>query len=174
MDVVGDLKKYVETHKETSEELSFEQYLAKVRANPNLACGAHKRIYDMIRSYGVEVDTETNEERYKFFESQLFGVEDSTRQVMEYFKGAALGSDVGRRFLLLYGPPSSGKSNLVSMLKDAMEDWTKTDAGAVYAIKGCPMNEEPLHLVPTLMRPNVAKDLKVTIEGELCPSSMGI
>jgi predicted Ser/Thr protein kinase len=169
MDVVGDLKKYVETHKETNEELPFEQYLAKVRTSPGIACNAHKRIYDMIRSYGVVVDTETNEERYKFFESQLFGVETSTRQVMEYFKGAALGSDVGRRFLLLYGPPSSGKSNLVSMLKDAMEDWSKTDAGAVYAIKGCPMNEEPLHLIPALMRADVAKDLKVSIEGELCP-----
>jgi len=169
MDVVNDLKKYVETHKEIEEVFSFEEYLAKVKETPNLACNAHKRIYDMICSYGIDVDPETSEEKYKFFETELFGIEDSTRQIMEYFKGAALGSDVSRRFLLLYGPPSSGKSNLVTMLKDAMEAWTKTDKGAVYAIKGCPMNEEPMHLIPGTMRSQVAKDLKIAIEGELCP-----
>src|SRR3990172_5455685 len=168
-DIFGNLKKYIDTHKTENELLSFAEYLDKVRARPSLAALAHKRIFDMIKSYGVEVDAETGEERYKFFEQQLFGIEDSTKQIMQYFKGAAMGSDVGRRFLLLYGPPSSGKSNLVSMLKDCMEQWTKTDEGALYGVDGCPMHEEPLHLIPLGLRDEVAKDLKVKIEGDLCP-----
>jgi len=167
--ILGDLKKYAEGHKIAKEVLSFEQYIDRVRARPSLANLAHKRVYDMIKSYGVQVDAETGEEKYLFFEQQLFGIEDSTKQIMEYFKGAALGSDVGRRFLLLYGPPSSGKSNLVSMLKDCLEAWSKTENGALYGIDGCPMNEDPLHLVPHEMRETIAAELKVKIEGELCP-----
>lgn len=168
-DILGDLKRYIETHKEETETLTFSQYLEKVGKNPDIASCAHKRIYEMIRSYGVEVDEDTGEEKYLFFEQQLFGIEDSTKQIMEYLKGAALGSDVSRRLLLLYGPPSSGKSNLLTMLKSSLEEWTKTDAGAVYAIDGCPMNEEPLHLIPASMRMQTEKEFKVKIEGELCP-----
>lgn len=168
-DMVSNLEEYVKSHKETKEILSFDEYLKKVKANPSLAALAHKRVYDMVRSYGVQVDPDTGEERYLFFEQELFGVEDSMRQVSEYFKGASLGSDVGKRFLMLYGPPSSGKSNLVSMLKDALEQWTHKDEGALYAIDGCPMSEEPLHLIPKTMRPEVEKELGVKIEGELCP-----
>jgi serine protein kinase len=167
--LVEGLKSYVQKYKTKPDVLTFEQYLAKVRGNPKIAALAHKRIYDMITSYGHEVNEELGEERYKFFETQLFGIETSTKEIMEYFKGAALGSDVGKRFLLLYGPPSSGKSNLVSMLKDALEAWSKTDDGAVYGIKGCPMHEEPLHAIPHAMRSQVEKDLGVKIEGELCP-----
>ena len=154
---------------EAPESLAFNEYIEKVRKNPALAGNAHKRIYEMIKSYGVEVDKDTEEERYLFFEQQLFGIEAETRQVMEYFKGASLGSEVGRRFLLLFGPPSSGKSNLVSMLKDALEEFSHREAGALYAIEKCPMNEEPLHLVPGPMRDKVSKELGVKIEGELCP-----
>lgn len=168
-DIVGDLKKYAETRKAPDEVVGFSEYIDKVRAKPSLAALAHKRMYDMIKSYGVEVDADTGEERYKFFETQLFGIEDSTKQMMEYFKGAALGSDVGRRFLLLFGPPSSGKSNLVSMLKSSLETWSHTPDGAVYAIDGCPMAEEPLHLIPEDLREDVMKELKCKIEGDLCP-----
>src|SRR6266478_4999379 len=104
--IITNLKKYAETRKTPDESVTFSEYIDKVRARPSLAALAHKRIYDMIKSFGVVVDAETGEETYKFFEQELFGIEDSTKQIMEYFKGAALGSDVGRRFLLLYGPPS--------------------------------------------------------------------
>ncbi len=168
-DIVTNCRKYIENHKTENEVMSFSDYINRVKAKPSLASMAHKRIYEMIRSYGVKVDEETGEEKYLFFEQQLFGIEDSTKQIMEYFKGAAMGSDVGRRFLLLFGPPSSGKSNLVSMLKDCLESYSRTDDGAVYGIQGCPMNEEPLHLIPAEMRAQVAEELKVKIEGDLCP-----
>ncbi len=51
--------------------------------------------------------------------------------MVEYFKAASMGSDVGRRILLLYGPPSSGKSQLVILLKRSLEEYTKTQEGAV-------------------------------------------
>jgi serine protein kinase len=162
-------REYVKSHVEKNEVVALPDYLAKVKSTPSLAAGAHRRVYDMIKSHGVDVDPETGEETYLFFKRELFGIEKPCREIMEYFKGAALGSDVSKRFLLIFGPPSSGKSCLVDMLKAAIEAWTKTDAGTLYAIDGCPMNEEPLHLVPRDMRAEVEAELGVKIEGELCP-----
>lgn len=167
--IIKDLKEHVARTSPPVEVITFSEYIEKVRGNPRIAALAHKRVYDMIKSYGMEVDQDTGAERYLFFETQLFGIEDSTKQIMEYFKGAAMGSDVARRLLLLYGPPSSGKSNLSSMIKDCMEEWTRKPDGALYGIDGCPMNEEPLHLIPNLMRRKIAEELGVTIEGDLCP-----
>jgi serine protein kinase len=167
--LASSLAEYASKHSAKPESVAFSEYIEKVRKSPCIACLAHKRVYEMIKSHGVSVDAETGDEKYLFFEKELFGVEDSMRQVVEYFKGAALGSDVGKRFLLLYGPPSSGKSNLLAMLKDALEEWTRKDEGSLYGIEGCPMQEEPLHAVPATLRPEVEKDLGVKIEGELCP-----
>jgi serine protein kinase len=167
--LLTSLEKYAKEYRECEEHMSLGEFLVLVKKKPHLAALAHKRVYDMIRSYGVQVDPETQEERYLFFETELFGVEDSMRQVVEYFKGASLGSDVGRRFLMLYGPPASGKSCLLTMLKDALEKWTMKDEGAVYAIEGCPMHENPLHAIPNGMRKEVEKELGIKVEGELCP-----
>lgn len=165
---IGELQEYVKRAKVETEIISFADYLDRVKKNHGIAAPAHKRIFDMIRSYGV-VEDEEGRETYKYFERELFGVENSTREVMEYFKGSAQGSDVGRRFLMLYGPPSSGKSNLLSMLKRDLSQWTRTDAGAIFAIDGCPMNSEPLLLIPKELRAKYEKELNVRIEGDLNP-----
>ncbi|MCL6547912.1 MAG: protein prkA, partial [Alicyclobacillus sp.] len=57
-----------------------------------------------------------------------------------------------------------------SMLKRGLERFSRTDEGAVYGIKGCPMHEEPLHLIPKELREDFQKEYGVYIEGELCPS----
>jgi serine protein kinase len=67
------------------------------------------------------------------------------------------------------GPVGGGKSTIVTLLKRGMEQFTRSDAGALYSIKGCPMHEEPLHLIPDALREEVQKDLGVYIEGDLCP-----
>lgn len=68
------------------------------------------------------------------------------------------------------GPVSGGKSTLVTMLKKGLEKYSRTEQGAVYAIQGCPMHEEPLHLIPHELRPDIEAELGVRIEGNLCPS----
>ena len=71
--------------------------------------------------------------RCKLFEDELFGIDDAIARVVDYFKAAAAGSEVGRRLLLLLGPPSGGKSTLVILLKRGLEEYSYTDAGALYA-----------------------------------------
>ncbi len=149
-------------------EGTFRDYLPMVLENPTLAQLAHARIYDMIRSYGVDLDEQGNE-RFQFFSRELFGIDDALAKVVEYLKAAAMGSEVGKRILMLYGPPSSGKSQLVILLKRGLEEYTHTDAGAVYAIADCPQHENPLHLVPHALRKVFLDEYGIYVEGELCP-----
>jgi len=107
--------------------------------------------------------------RCKLFADELFGIDDALARVADYFKAAAAGSEVGRRLLLLLGPPSGGKSTLVIRLKRGLEEYSYTDAGALFGIAGCPVHESPLHLVPHTMRPGFRETYGVDLTGELCP-----
>ncbi|WP_159882505.1 PrkA family serine protein kinase [Paenibacillus puerhi] len=148
---------------------TFADYMQKLRDQPRLAMTAHARVYEMIASHGII--EEGGHRKYQFFEKEIFGLNSAVEKLVEeYFHSAARRLDVRKRILLLMGPVSGGKSTLVTMLKRGLEQFSRTDAGAVYAIKGCPMHEEPLHLIPHELRPEVEKEFSVKIEGNLCPS----
>ncbi|MCX7925266.1 MAG: hypothetical protein N2554_05585 [Fimbriimonadales bacterium] len=151
-------------------EGTFRDYLEIVQKNPKVANLAHARVYDMIVSAGVEERGEGQPREYKFFTSELFGMDRTLQQLVEeYFAPAAKRLDVRKRILLLVGPVGGGKSTLVTMLKRGLERYSRTEEGAVYAIKDCPMHEEPLHLVPEELRADFKRQFGVHIEGDLCP-----
>lgn len=153
-------------------EGSFRDYWERVTQNPRLAQLSHARLNDMIHAAGVEKLNEgTRDEvaRYNFFAAELFGIEEPLARIVEYFKSAAQRLEVRKRILLLMGPVGGGKSTIVTMLKRGLEEYTRTEGGAVYAIKDCPMHEEPLHLIPQQLRPEIEKHYGIYIEGDLCP-----
>jgi serine protein kinase len=126
----------------------------------------------MILSTGVEKINEGSRDeitRYNFFSEELFGIESPISKIVEYFKSAGQRLEVRKRILLLMGPVGGGKSTIVTLLKRGLEKWSRTDNGAVYAIKDCPMHEEPLHLIPHELRPEIERHYGIYIEGELCP-----
>lgn len=153
-------------------EGSFRDYFELVAQNPRIAQLSHARINDMVHGAGVERLNEGTQHEvlaYNFFSPELFGIEEPIAKIVEYFKSAAQRLEVRKRILLLMGPVGGGKSTIVNMLKRGLEEWSKTDAGAVYAIKDCPMHEEPLHLIPHQLRAEVEKHYGIYIEGDLCP-----
>ncbi|MDQ3586108.1 MAG: protein prkA [Acidobacteriota bacterium] len=153
-------------------EGTFRDYFELVAQNPKLAELSHARVNDMIHAPGVEKLNEGRRDeltRYKFFADELFGIEEPLARIVEYFKSAAQRLEVRKRILLLMGPVGGGKSTIVTMLKRGLEEWTRTERGAVYAIKDCPMHEEPLHLIPHQLRPEIEKHYGIYIEGDLCP-----
>ena len=153
-------------------EGSFRDYFELVAQNPRIAQLSHARINDMVHAAGIERLNEGTQHEilsYNFFASELFGIEEPIARIVEYFKSAAQRLEVRKRILLLMGPVGGGKSTIVNMLKRGLEDWTRNDAGAVYAIKDCPMHEEPLHLIPHQLRAEVEKHYGIYIEGDLCP-----
>src|SRR2546426_7530085 len=137
-------------------------------ADPHgLARSSHQYIWDMMRAEGFD-DTK-GRLRCQLFEDELYGINDTIERLVDYFKAASAGSEVGRRLLLLLGPPSGGKSSLVILLKRGLEEYSHTDAGAMYAIHGCPVHESPLHLVPHTLRGQFRNSYGIDIAGELCP-----
>jgi serine protein kinase len=153
-------------------EGSFRDYFELVAQNPRIAQLSHARINDMVHAAGVERLNEGTQHEvlsYNFFSNELFGIEEPIARIVEYFKSAAQRLEVRKRILLLMGPVGGGKSTIVNMLKRGLEDWTRNEGGAVYAIKDCPMHEEPLHLIPHQLRAEVEKLYGIYIEGDLCP-----
>ncbi|MDQ3804891.1 MAG: PrkA family serine protein kinase [Acidobacteriota bacterium] len=171
-DITARLEELRQEHAALQWEGSFRDYFELVTQQPRLAQLSHARINDMIHARGVEKLHEgTRDEvaRYNFFAEELFGIEEPISRIVEYFKSAAQRLEVRKRILLLMGPVGGGKSTIVTMLKRGLEEWSCTDQGAVYAIKDCPMHEEPLHLIPQQLRAEVEKHYGIYIEGDLCP-----
>ncbi len=139
-----------------------------IRADPSRATrSSHQYVWDMLRWQGKE--DENGVLRCALLSSELFGIDDPIARVVDYFKAAAAGSEVGRRLLLLLGPPSGGKSTLVILLKRGLEEYSYTDAGALYAVAGCPVHESPLHLIPHSLRAGFRQTYGTDIEGDVCP-----
>ena len=153
-------------------EGTFRDYFELVAQTPRIAQLSHARINDMVHAANVERLNEGTQHEvlsYNFFATELFGIEEPIARIVEYFKSAAQRLEVRKRILLLMGPVGGGKSTIVNMLKRGLEEWTKAPGGAVYAIKDCPMHEEPLHLIPHQLRAEIDKHYGIYIEGDLCP-----
>ncbi len=147
---------------------AFSDYLAMVVDNPSIAKLAHARVRDAILAKGVDYSP-SGEPIYRLFENDVFGMEDVLARIVEYFEAAGKGTETRKRILLLLGPPASGKSTIVALIKKALEEYTQTDEGAVYALAGCPMQEDPLHLIPHSLRTVLREEYGIEIEGELNP-----
>lgn len=148
---------------------TLKDYIELVMKNPSIHMGAHARVLKMIESHGVEEDSSGNIIKYKFFENEVFGAEDSIEEIISYLRAAAAGSEVGRRILLLYGPTSSGKSQLAILLKKGMEKFSRTEEGAIYCLSDSPMHEDPLVAIPHEMRDQFYKETGIKIDGDLSP-----
>jgi serine protein kinase len=176
-------------------EGSFDDYLDIVTRNPRVARNAFQRVYDMILHFGTERFTKFRQDcvRYKFFsdpighgEDAVFGLEKSLTQLVDFFKSAAQGYGTERRILLLHGPVGSAKSTICRLMKKGLEQYTRTDEGAMYSfswriprangeydIVDCPMHEEPLKLIPKEPRREVIAMLNESLPPEQRISVMG-
>ena len=168
MDLVKRLEEYRDRERDLQWEGTFAQYFEIATKKPEVIRLAHEHIYHMIMDTGVET-SRTGEPRYNFFSQEIFGIEKPLQQIVEYFDSAAKRLEVRKRIMLLMGPVGGGKSTIVYLIKRGLEAYTRTEAGALYAIKDCPMHEEPLHLIPYDLRPDVEKEFGLYIEGDLCP-----
>src|ERR1700722_5225872 len=156
-------------------EGGFDEYLRMVHDTPAVARTAFERIYDMIMSHGKTeyIDIKKKLSRYNFFHDEKFGGKDAIfgldvplMKLVNVFKSAAQGYGTEKRVILLPGPVGSSKSTIARLLKKGMEEYSRTPEGAIYTftwhhsrkkddgttvaeVMPCPMNEEPLHLIPS-------------------------
>ena len=155
---------------------TFLEYLEQVEKSPSIIKLAAKRLVDSIESYGVD-RLEDSDPRcrklfdgdkiktYSYFKEDFYGHERVIAKLMRFLKSAALRGEESRQVLLLMGPVGSGKSALADGVKRALE----RAAEPIYHLEGCPVREEPMHLVPRSLRPKLEEILGVSVEGDLCP-----
>lgn len=168
-----------------NEEMSFAEYLEKVRSKPKLARNSFQYVYDMIMEKGTSTFERYRKTctRYHFFndnEVPIFGLEETLQDLVDFIHGAAGNYGTERRVLLLHGPVGSSKSTICRRLKRGLETYSRTDAGAWYTYKWVnlpteaddkgpaiftdatdvsPMNENPLKLMPRNMRDEFLKEV---------------
>ncbi|MCC6277830.1 MAG: serine protein kinase [Oligoflexia bacterium] len=185
---------------------TFSDYATLVKERPEICRTSFQRLYDMVMSYGFTEYTEFKKKitHYKFFDDErnggkdaVFGLDISLMKLVGTFRAAAEGYGPERRVILLHGPVGSSKSTIARLLKRGMEEYSRTQEGALYTFvwtdkenprhgvlgKGieefpCPMHEEPLRIFPTEVRDQVSEELnrgtkgkyKIKVEGDLCPA----
>ena len=176
----SDFRTLIEKDRQSREKKQWKgtllDYLDVVKGKSGLAQLAHSRMYNMIRDAGItEINVEEDARlsrlfknrklrEFKFFTDDFYGMEETLAAVVRYFHSASLKGEESRQVLYLVGPVGSGKSSLVERLKQGLESLEP-----VHVIDGCPMNEDPLHLIPRHLRKEFEKLLSVNIEGDLCP-----
>jgi len=154
---------------------TFLDYLTIIKENPETVQLAHKRLYETIKAFGMEtVDVDSDNYRdifngdkirkYDYFEKEFFGMESVINKLMRFLKSAAHKGEESRQVLLLMGPVGAGKSALVEAVKKSLES-----SKPFYYLEGCPLKEEPLHLLPRGLRTEFEEILGVHLEGDLCP-----
>ena len=149
-------------------------YMGKVEEMPEIANLSPARIYNMIMKQGTSPVDESIKTKgyedlvwYNFFSGKIFGnrTAEAIHDIMRFLKASARRTETGKRILMLVGPVASAKSTISSLIKRGLEN----DDTPKYAIKGCPLHEEPLHAVPQSNREYWGEKLGVKIEGNLCP-----
>ena len=171
--------KLIGKHQERKKEEKFKgtlaEYLRVVESNNSVVKLAHKRLFDSITAHGVTKMEKSNERcnklfngeemrTYDYFQDKFFGMERSLAKIMRFLRSASLKGEESRQVLLLLGPVGAGKSALMEHIKLALEE-----SDSMYHIDGCPIHEEPLHLIPRSLREEFQKIYGVKIEGDLCP-----
>ena len=199
-DIISTIKDLqdVKLYQALNWEGSFEEYLDIVVKNPKVSRNAFQRIYDMITSFGDKEFTEYKKKilHYKFFEDlftngqdAIYGLDLHLMKLVRVFESASKNYGPEKRVILLHGPVGCSKSTIVRLLKKGLEEYSKTDNGAVYSYKWvlekngqpeyieCPIHEDPLHLIPANLQDNIlgminkdkpGEDI-IKTSGELCP-----
>jgi serine protein kinase len=180
-------------------EGSFSDYVDIVLKQPAATRTSYQRLYDMVMSYGTEDIYENKDKltRFKFFTEfaarhadGIYGLDRPLMSLVNTFKSAALGYGTERRVILLHGPVGSAKSTIARLLKRGLEEYSRSDAGALYSFSWKnadgtwakdPMHGEPLQLVPEEHRPAMLAMLNesctkpypydIKIKGDLSPYS---
>jgi len=208
------LSKYASTYdrskfKVLNEEMSYSEYVELLSRKPKLARNAFQYMFDMIISKGTRQFERYRKTytHYNFFDDPvipIYGLEETLDQFVNFISGAAGHYGTQNRVLLFHGPVGSSKSTICRLLKKGLQEYSQTDAGAWFTYKwvdlpcegidavstapidACPMNEDPLKLMPKEMRDDILKDLnhkllesvpeadrnsvyELVSDGELCP-----
>ena len=134
-------QKTQENFKKSHSVLSFSEYLELIIKHPNIHLRNSAQYFvDMIDYYGkYEVETHIKTyERYKLFDAnfnygygKIFGHEQVQEAIINNVKNFVSSGKIDK-LILLHGPNGSAKTSIIQALVNGMQDYSKTNEGAIY------------------------------------------
>lgn len=140
-----------------ADSLTFEEFVAKLPQNPEIADTAPALIVRAIKSRGVvDIEKEPLERQgylrllqsmripaWKAFD-HVRGSQATVNRILGHLEAAAANGMQLRQALILIGGPGCGKSFLADAIKATLE------GELVYVVDGCPVHENPINLLKLL------------------------
>ncbi|MDV2582467.1 hypothetical protein [Alkalibacillus haloalkaliphilus] len=140
-------------------EGTLEEYVQSIMDGDIKYKASHERLYHAFKWA-----------RAKGLLSKIYGMDYIFDEIEKNFLiPASKGYDARKRLLVLVGPPGSGKTSIVRLLKEALIAFSRTDEGAVYKIKNCPLNENPLLALPADIKNEMKDKAELKLNGFLSP-----
>lgn len=147
-DIFDNIRSAYEASRE--DEMTMADYLELCKASKDAYSSPAER---MLKAIGEpkDVDTRNDPRLSRIFGNRViqiypafadfYGMEDTIMDIVSHFKHAAQGLEEKKQALYLLGPVGGGKSSLAEKLKDLIQ------SEPFYAIKGSPVNDNPLALL---------------------------
>lgn len=177
-DLLAPLKDYFETKKKRYEPFPIQDYIKGVLTGvyPKPPRNSAELIYKALTvkppefhpaGYSIYPILTQRKDEYA-----IKGISRTLDKLVNYFHSASLMGDQETMLVLVF-PTGAGKTTIINSLLRAIEEYTDTaEIPPVYAIRDCPVNEDPLHVIPAQLRPLYKEKYDLDITGELCPSCL--
>lgn len=170
MSEISQLQQLLKLQPVEADSMSFGEFLARLKDNPEMADTAAALLIRAIEKRGeVEIEKAPPERRpylrmlkkmritsWKAFD-KVKGSQRTVSRIMNHLSQAAANGYQLRLALIFKGGPGSGKSFLADAIKNTLE------GEVVYSVDGCPVHENPLNLL-NLVLPKEEPERSVYIE----------
>lgn len=154
-------------------EYGFEEFIGMFERGDvkHPYSNAAELLLEAIKDKGV-TQTPRGTREFQFFTGRqdkyaVFGADQSIELLVRAIHSCA-NRVGGGRMIVLVSPTGAGKTSIVEALKRGLEEHTRA-APPIYTIAGCPIFENPLHLLDRAAREELRRELRVGVTGELCP-----
>ena len=149
------------------EAVDVSTFIEMARLDKDLLRSPHGYVFDAIDSMGQDPEARGDSAPYTAFDG-ILGAEEVVAAIMRHLRRADDGGTEASRAIVLAGPPGTPTREILDRLVTVVVEYSHSAEGRLYRIQGCPVNENPIHLVELDLRRLVFGDQVAWDRSELC------
>ena len=139
------LEKCEDIVRRQTRRINFSRYLQEFMGDPRISRRAWAYCLDAVTALGTQEDEPGRVQYIAFNDIELDDAEIDS--FVRFLDQGSSGHATDHRILVLAGPPGTGIHAFVDRLVSVVTAYSRTDSGALYRIKDCPQNDDPLGLL---------------------------
>jgi predicted Ser/Thr protein kinase len=170
------LKKLLQLTPLASKSITFETFLLELNEHPGRADSAAAVLFRAVIAMGEEdIESEPSAKRRQYLRMlkdlgipalkafrHVAGSQRFATQPLSFLRSAGDGGAQRLQMIIFDGGPGCGKDYFKDGIVNALEFYTE-EVEKIYAVKGCPHNENPINLLK-LLKPEQLKGLAAELE----------